>query len=253
MNYFYEVTNEIVKSDGKITYDALKKNLTKTFCGPDYLCTLKSKLRCLVFKKGMKINTYITEVRRVISELYQITEEYAINQLTVNHIMSNLDSEMREQAHILQLTGSATPEGLLELIESKMRCHPFPTETASVKTANAETDRLGRLEKVVESLASQVCRMSVPETVQQQSRQGQVCENCKKLGHTKWQCFKLKKCYACSKVRHIAKHCRNKQQHQESITSSTGHTVMKDLEHSQFVALEASPRIYLEITVGGRD
>ena len=129
--------------------------------------------------------------------------------------MSNLDSEMREQAHLLQLTGSATPEGLLELIESKMRCHPFPTETASVNIANAETDRLGRLEKVVESLASQVSRISVPETVQKQSRQGQVCENCKKLGHTKRQCFKLKTCYACSKVGHIAKHCRNKQQHQE--------------------------------------
>ena len=93
--------------------------------------------------------------------------------------------------------------------------------------------------------------MSVPETVQQQSRQGQVCENCKKLGHTKRQCFKLKTCYACSKVGHIAKHCRNKQQHQESISSSTGHTAMKNLEHSQFVALEASPRIYLKITLGG--
>ena len=149
---FQKVTNEIVKSGGKIAYGELKTNLTKTFCGPDYLRTLQSKLRCLVFKKGMKINTYITEVRRVISELYDITEEHAINQLTVNHIMSNLDSEMREQAHLLQLTGSPTPEGLLELIESKMRCHPFATETASVNTANAETDHLGCLEKSLSPL-----------------------------------------------------------------------------------------------------
>ena len=118
---FQEVTNEIMQSDGKIEYSELKTKLIKTFCGPDYVRTLQSKLRCLVFKKGMKMNTYITEVKRVISELYEVTKGHAINQLTVTHIMSNLDSEMREQAHILQLTGSATPEGLLELrVKSEM-------------------------------------------------------------------------------------------------------------------------------------
>ena len=84
---FQEVTNEIMQLDRKIKYDELKAKLRETFCGTDYLGTLQSKLGCLVFTNGMKINTYTTVLRRVISKLYEVTEECAIHQLAVDHIM----------------------------------------------------------------------------------------------------------------------------------------------------------------------
>ena len=247
---FQEITAQVAKSDGKITYDELKKSLITTFSGPDYSRTLQAKLRGLVFTKGMKINAYATEPKTVISELYEVSEEKAINHLAINHIISTLDSEMREQVHILQLTGSATPEGILELVETKMRSHPFPRpETASASASAAESDRLGRLERVVESLASQVSRLSTGSSSWQQETT--VCEHCQKPGHIKSRCFKLKKCYLCSKFGHIAKHCRNSN-NQGEVSTSSGETGAKNSVNSvDFVALQSSPRIYLDLNVGG--
>eukprot|EP00112_Aurelia_sp_Birch-Aquarium-sp1_P026111 Seg905.4 transcript_id=Seg905.4/GoldUCD/mRNA.D3Y31 product="hypothetical protein" protein_id=Seg905.4/GoldUCD/D3Y31 len=134
---FQEITAQVAKSDGKISYDELKKSLNTTFSGPNYLRTLRVKLRGLVFTKGMRINAYATELKTVISELHEVSEEKAINHLAINHIISTLDNEMRDQVHILQLTGSATPEGPLELVEIKIRSHHFQGQRLCVKLQSA--------------------------------------------------------------------------------------------------------------------
>lgn len=36
-----------------------------------------------------------------------------------------------------------------------------------------------------------------------------VCEHCKKTGHKKETCFKLRTCWNCQKVGHISRNCRN--------------------------------------------
>ena len=147
---FSAIMSEIGR-DAAITYAGLKTVLSDKFTGNDYRRTLESKLRSTRFTKGMKITSFITELCQIIKELYNVTDETAIKSIAVSHVLSTLDSDMRDEIKILELTGNMKLENILELIQSKLyqnslqhfSAHVDPRTNHSaqfVSTANQNAD-----------------------------------------------------------------------------------------------------------------
>ena len=118
-----------------------------------------------------------------------------------------------EPIHILQLSGTATLEGILELIQSKQTQHSFiPEIPVASSTKSDSNNRLDRLEKIVEGLTNTVQKLTASGNAafaQPTSSTASICDHCGKLGHNRQSCFKLKTCFKCGLRGHIAKFCRN--------------------------------------------
>ena len=95
-----------------------RKGRTK---GQNYKRTLESKFRSLLFRKGMKINQFCSELYTVIRELYDIYDENAIQSIAISHVVSNLDDALKGAIKLLQLSGNVKLENILEIAESKMQ------------------------------------------------------------------------------------------------------------------------------------
>ena len=76
------------------------------------------KLRSFHFRRGMNISNFVTDLRN-IQELSSIKDEKAVDLIAISHVTTSLDEELRGSIRILQLSRTATLEGILELIQSK--------------------------------------------------------------------------------------------------------------------------------------
>ena len=158
---FTFITTKIGELDGKISYAECKSKMLEHFCGSDYQRTLEMKLRSFHFRPGMNISNFVTDLRNTINELYNIKDEKAVDLIAISHVTTSLDEELREPIRILQLSGTATLEGILELIQSKQTQHSFSPEIPVASSTNADSNnRLDRLEKLVEGLTNTVTKIN---------------------------------------------------------------------------------------------
>ena len=67
----------------------------------------------------MKIKQFCSELYTVVRELYGINDENAIQSIAILHVVSNLDDAVKGDVKLLQLSGNAKLENILELAESK--------------------------------------------------------------------------------------------------------------------------------------
>ena len=67
----------------------------------------------------MKIKQFCSELYTAIRELYDINDENAIQSIAIPHVVSNLDDAVKVDVKLLQLSGNAKLENILELAESK--------------------------------------------------------------------------------------------------------------------------------------
>ena len=102
-----------------ITYQQTKVEFERRFCGEEYKRNLQIKLQNLKFVKGTPINSFATELRNTIRALYNIQDTTIINDISMNHLLNNLDESLRQEAKIFQLTGNKTLENLLEFVNTK--------------------------------------------------------------------------------------------------------------------------------------
>ena len=201
-------------------------------------------------------------MKQIIQELYNIVEPDTVQLIAGNHIIAELEQSLRESVKILQLTGHARLENVLELIKSKMvsemsNLSPLsPTFNAAATVPNyvSQQDRFDRLENLVEKLSHQVAILTTNSNPRRQQNNitSIYCENCRKPGHVKDQCFKLKTCNKCLKKGHIAKFC--KEEHSSNATKMSAQVDSKlpaqvdsKLPAQVDSKLPASPRIILKI------
>ena len=255
---FETISNAIVEN-GNITYEDLRELLSAKYCGAEYKRTLEAKLRSLSFVPGQNIPAFSHELKSIVKELYGVTDNSVIESIAQNHILGKLDITLQEPAKLLQLTGTCTVEGLLELVNSKAGNNAFqhpmlPSAMAASAIAsrtNGPEDRIGKLETMVEKLYEKVASLS-NEQNGTKSKPGEIiCYNCGNPGHTKFQCYKLKTCLKCNKKGHIAKHCRTKADTNNSVATSTGR-VNQHVSGDKGTDLDIVPRIMLQTNIGGQ-
>ena len=80
-------------------------------------------MRSLKFRAGVKVSQFVTELRSTIAELYGIQDDKAMDLIAINHATTMFDEEVRDQVRVLQLSGTATLENILELAEAKKHFH----------------------------------------------------------------------------------------------------------------------------------
>ena len=149
---------------GRAVYNDVKNILRNVFCGDDYKRALEPKLRCTKFTRSTDISTFCPQLKQIRQELYNIFEPDSFELIAVNHIIAELEPPLRESVKLLQLTGHARLENVLELIKSKMvsemaNLSPLsPTFNAAPTVPNyvSQQDRFDRLENLVEKLSHQV-------------------------------------------------------------------------------------------------
>ena len=92
-------------------------------------------------------------------------EKQTITSIAINHIISNLEEDLRQKAKIFQLSGNKSLENLLEFIVTKMegnhlklKYEPNVAYGSVPTTTNAgkDGDRLDRLEQMVNNIASKL-------------------------------------------------------------------------------------------------
>ena len=163
----------------------------------------------------MMTNAFIDELAKTIRELFDIEEQQTITSIAINHIISNLEEDLRQEAKIFQLSGNKSVENVLEFIVTKMegnhlklKYEPNVAYESVPTTTNAgkDGDRLDLLEQMVNNIASKLNVIPVNKS----RRNNTVCSFCKKAGHEESRCFKKKTCHTCGVVGHIAKFCRSK-------------------------------------------
>ena len=255
---FSAIMSEIGR-DAAITYAGLKTVLSDKFTGNDYRRTLESKLRSTRFTKGMKITSFITELCQIIKELYNVTDETAIKSIAVSHVLSTLDSDMRDEIKILELTGNMKLENILELIQSKLyqnslqhfSAHVDPRTNHSaqfISTANQNADPNNDIKELKQMMKLLLENQLLSQTsgVQHFTRK-KTCSNCNKEGHLSNQCYKLKTCYICKRKGHISINCPNKDQ--PFVDSSAGEIFTQGCKND----LESVKRVMLKVNISGKD
>ena len=117
----FMILSSVIANDDEFTYQDAKDLSERTYTGTNYKRILESKFRSLLFRKGMKINQFCSELYTVIRELYYIYDENAIQSIAISHVVSNLDDTLKGDIKLLQLSGNVKLENILEIAESKMQ------------------------------------------------------------------------------------------------------------------------------------
>ena len=86
--------------------------MKKLFFWDDYRRTLRHKYRELIFRKANILSTLLDEPTKIVRELFDIEEPETISSIAINHIVSNLEKHMSQDAKIFQLTGNKSLENL---------------------------------------------------------------------------------------------------------------------------------------------
>ena len=181
----FNTLSKYLEDRPRAVYNDARNFLRNTFCGDEYKRALESKLRSTKFTSTSEIPNFAPKLRQIIQELYRIDDTDTIELIAVNHVVSDLQPELREHVKILQLTGHARLENVLELIKSKMVCEMSqlstnaPAFNSSLSRSSTEPDRLTRLENIVEKLSNQVALLTAS------SKEGKdnsviVCSHCHK-------------------------------------------------------------------------
>ena len=263
-----------LSADNTIDYAGLKAALKAKFCGEDYKRTLQTKLRNIKFEPGMKVATFITELCRIIKELYALTDQEAIKSIAVSHVLSTLDSNLRDEVRILQLSGNLRLENLLEFIDSKFQKNSFNHFSSHVPSfvpstnqfqshcssayvpANQNSDMNEIKEMLKQLLKTQVSQQLSMNNSQDHNTQGNrntICDHCHKTGHVSSNCFQLKTCFKCKKKGHISKYC--KEQNNSHVNTSAGQVLKANTNIAsahENVKLESVQRIKVTAVISGQ-
>ena len=227
-----------IAADANITFDNLVNALKTTFSGEDYKRNVESKLRNLKFSKGTNINNFCNTLRTFVKELYGLDNANAVDAIAINHVMPQLDEEIRRDVKILQLTGNKNLERLLELVDDKLSGNPLLCNN-SLKVSAVETgDRFSKIVNLIDVLSVKV------DTISRDHGRDQVnlkCKNCGKNNHDEKQCFKLKTCFKCHKKGHISRYCRE----------NTGNISAANIP--QVCNIEPAKRVLLKVKIGGKE
>ena len=211
-----------IAEDDATTYNTLKIEMKKRFFGDDCRRTLQHKFRELIFRKGSNVNTFIEELTKATRELFDIEDPEIINSIAINHVVPNLEEDMRQDERVFQLTGDKSLENLLEFIVIKMEgnTHKPKSEVTNVTygsvpiATGGSNDRIDRLEKMISTILKKINDKTLSQSLNPltKSSQQDICLFCNKSGHVGSKCFKRRKCYACEKIGSIAKFCTESQQ-----------------------------------------
>ena len=152
------------------SYARLKAELTRLFSGDDY-------------------------------KLFGVNDDATVEKVAINDVMGKLDISIQEQLKVLQLAGRCQLEVLLEFAKLKLcdstLTNTFASSMSPHESSSGFSNRLDRLEKIVEGMTSAKVSRGV-------------CDECHKSGHDKGTCFKLKTCFLCDKKGHVARFCPDK-------------------------------------------
>ena len=193
-------------------YAQLKAELIRLFSGEDYRRSLETKMRTLVFTIESNIPVFCNDLRIVVSELFGVTDEATVEKIAINDVVGKLDPSVQEHLKVLQLTGNCKLETFLELAKSKMGEHSitntflssaamgYTAPSSSSNNVSLFTNRMDRLEKMVEGLASNIASTSISRGP---------CGECRG-NHETSRCFKFKTCFFCHQKGHIAQFCPKK-------------------------------------------
>ena len=145
-----------INAENYISYDNLKAALVEAFSGEDYKRTLEGKLRNLKFTKGTNKNLFCNFLRTLIRELYNLTDLDAtsIDAIAINHVIAQLDEQVRQDVKVLQLAGNKSLERLLELANDRLSGNSLLGNYVQVSAA--EHSRLDNMESLIEKLAVKV-------------------------------------------------------------------------------------------------
>ena len=211
---FTIVSSWVVERDN-LRYDDIKALLQERFGGRDYRRKLEAKLQGIKFKRGTNVNEFVSDLYVTIRRLYNLDggiEEETVRSIAMNHITSNLDEDIRQEAKMFQLGGNESIEHLLEFLELKMSKNSLPlSETSSASSFGAtfgrpkvtEQSRLDKLEQMMERVLSRL-----DDGGSKDGPAGPYCNLCQKSGHATARCFKKKTCNKCGVKGHIAKFCK---------------------------------------------
>ena len=122
----FTLVSQRINAENDITYDNLKAALAEAFSSEDYERTLETKLRNLKFTKGTNKSLFCNFLRTLIRELYNLTDlgETSIDAIAINHVITQLDEQVRQDVKMLQLAGNKSLERLLELVNNKLSGNP---------------------------------------------------------------------------------------------------------------------------------
>ena len=145
-----------ISAENYISYDNLKAALVEAFSGEDYKRTLEGKLRNLKFTKGTNKNLFCNFLRTLIRELYNLTDLDAtsIDAIAINHVIAQLDEQVRQDVKVLQLAGNRSLERLLELANDRLSGNSLLGNYVQVSAA--EHSRLDNMDSLIEKLAVKV-------------------------------------------------------------------------------------------------
>ena len=87
-----------ISDDTIISYNNVKIEMKRRFFGDDYHRTLQNKFDELVFRIGMIANVFIDDLSKTIRELFDIEEKETITSIAINHVVSNFEEDLRQEA-----------------------------------------------------------------------------------------------------------------------------------------------------------
>ena len=130
-------------------------------------------------------------MRTLIRELYNLADldETSTDAIAINHVIAQLDEQVRQDVKMLQLAGNKSLEHLLDLVNNKLSWNPLFINYVQVSTA--EHSRLDEMESLIEKLAVKVDALS------RTSEALVTCANCGKSKDSEDNCFNLKTCFKC--------------------------------------------------------
>ena len=141
-------------------------------------------------------------MRTLITELCNLTDldETSIDATAINHVIAQLDEQVRQDVKMLQLAGNKSLKRLLELVNDKLSGNPLFSNYVQVSAA--EHSRFHKMKSLIEKLAVKV------DTLSMTSKARVTCANCGKSNHSDDNCFQLKTCFKRKEKGHIARFCK---------------------------------------------
>ena len=138
--------------------------MKKCFFGDYYRRTLQHKFRELIFRKGSNVNTFIDELTKPSREHFDIEDPETISSIAINHVVSNLEEDMRQDAKVFQLTGNKSLENLLEFIVTKFEGNTLKPKSEVTNVAygsvpiatGGSNDGIDRLEKMMPTILKKI-------------------------------------------------------------------------------------------------
>ena len=245
-----------IANDNDLTYEQAKQTLRETYFGDDYKRTLETKLRNMKFTTGMKVTVFTTELCQIIRELYGIDDNEAVKSIAISHVLSTLDSKLKDEVKLLQLSGNLRLENLLEFVDNKLSSNPLTFQHFATKTSvhhsapphvTSTNDDIKELKVMMKALLENQLSNSNKQENQQTPKN---CEHCGKSGHLSSKCFKIRTCFRCNEKGHISKYCPKSG---DEVGSSAGKTELNSNQSDLDVEISSVERIKIKTHIFGTE